>query len=171
MLTAKISELLNNQIKLECFSSQLYLSMAVWSENKGMPGVAEFMYNHAEEERSHMLKIIRFVNERGGEAIISGISKPESEFESLKNMFETVYDHEVMISKKINEIIDLAIQEKDHASNNFLQWYVSEQIEEETLAKLILDKVYMIGEDKGGLYLFDKDITTLSTSNTKVVGG
>ncbi|MEN8137452.1 MAG: ferritin [Bacteroidota bacterium] len=161
MLSEKMQKALNDQIKLEGDSSQIYLSMAVWSENQGMEGVAKFMYDHADEEREHMLKIIRFVNERGGEAIVPEVAKPISEFKSLKKMFEILFKHEVMVSKKINDIVHVTLEERDYASHNFLQWYVSEQIEEEALARMILDKINMIGDDKGGLYLFDNDIKTI----------
>ncbi|MCK5782213.1 MAG: ferritin [Flavobacteriales bacterium] len=161
MLSERMQKSLNDQIKLEGDSSQIYLSMAVWSETKGMEGVAKFMYDHADEERQHMLKIIRFVNERGGVAIVPDVAKPTSNFVSLKKMFEILFNHEVMVSKKINDIVHVSLEERDYASNNFLQWYVSEQIEEEALARMVLDKINMIGDDKGGLYLFDNDIKTI----------
>lgn len=161
MLSDRMLEVLNKQIKLEGDSSQLYLSMAVWSENKGMEGVAQFMYGHADEERQHMLKLIRFANERGGKAIVPAISMPTNEFGSLKKMFEVLLDHEVFVSKSINDIVHVSLEERDYASNNFLQWYVSEQIEEEALARTVLDKINLIGDDKGGLYLFDNDIKSL----------
>jgi len=163
MLSEKMLIALNNQIKLEGDSSQIYLSMAVWSENQGMEGVAKFMYDHADEERLHMLKMIRFVNERGGMAVIPEIAKPQNNFKTLKNMFEILFNHEVLVSKKINDIVHITLEERDYASHNFLQWYVSEQIEEESLARMILDKINMIGDDKGGLYLFDNDIKTIVT--------
>jgi ferritin len=161
MLSDKMLDVLNKQIKIEGDSSQIYLSMAVWSENKGMEGVAQFMYDHSEEERQHMLKLVRFVNERGGKAIIPDIAKPKNDFESLKKMFEILLNHEIFVSKSINEIVHVSLEEKDYASNNFLQWYVSEQIEEEALARTILDKINLIGDDKGGLYLFDNDIKSI----------
>ena len=161
MLSDKMLEALNDQIKLEGDSSNIYLSMAVWSENKGMEGVAQFMYEHADEERQHMLKLIRFVNERGGNAVVPEIAKPKSDFNSLKKMFEILLNHEIYVSKRINDIVHVSLEERDYASNNFLQWYVSEQIEEEALARTILDKINLIGDDKGGLYLFDNDIKSI----------
>ena len=161
MLSDRMLEVLNQQIKLEGDSSQIYLSMAVWSENKGMEGVAQFMYGHADEERGHMLKLIRFVNERGGKAIVPDIAMPANEFDTLKNMFEILLNHEIFVSKSINDIVHVSLEERDYASNNFLQWYVSEQIEEEALARTVLDKINLIGDDKGGLYLFDNDIKSI----------
>ena len=164
MLTSKIEEALNNQVTVEAESSQVYLAMASWAENLGFEGVSQFMYAHSDEERQHMLKLIKFINERGGHAKVSKLNAPPSEFGSFKDMFQTLFDHEVMVSKTINDLVDISLQEKDYATHNFLQWYVSEQIEEEALARNILDKINLIGDDKSGFYLFDNDIKQLITN-------
>ncbi len=164
MLSKKIEEALNGQIKIEAESSQVYLAMASWAETKGLEGVALFMYAHSDEERMHMLKMVKFINERGGHAKISALSAPPVSFGSFKEMFQTLFDHEVMVSEKINDLVDITLNEKDYATHNFLQWYVSEQIEEEALARNILDKINLIGDDKGGLYLFDNDVKMLTSS-------
>ncbi|SOU87125.1 ferritin [Tenacibaculum dicentrarchi] len=158
MLSKVIESALNKQIKIEAESSQVYLSMACWAENQGFEGVAQFMYAHSDEERMHMLKLVKFVNERGGHAKVSELVAPPSEFGSFKEMFQTLFDHEVMVSASINDLVHITLQERDYATHNFLQWYVSEQIEEEALARNILDKINLIGDDKGGLYLFDNDV-------------
>lgn len=158
MLSTKIQIELNKQLNREGQASQEYISMASWAEYKGLEGVCEFLYTHANEERIHMLKLVRYINERGGHAIITALPLPKSSYNSLKELFEDLYDHEKKVSQKINTLVDLTLQEKDYSTHNFLQWYVSEQIEEERLARLILDKFNLIGEDKGGLYLFDRDI-------------
>ncbi|WP_299157470.1 ferritin [uncultured Tenacibaculum sp.] len=158
MLSKKIEEALNKQIKIEAESSQVYLSMACWAETQGFEGVAQFMYAHSDEERMHMLKLVKFVNERGGHAQVSALAAPPLEFGSFKDMFQTLFDHEVMVSKSINDLVHITLEERDYATHNFLQWYVSEQIEEEALARNILDKINLIGDDKGGLYLFDNDV-------------
>jgi len=163
MLSKKVEAALNEQIKIEAESSQVYLSMASWAENQGFEGVASFMYAHSDEERMHMLKLFKFVNERGGHAKVSSLDAPPSSFGSFKEMFQTLFDHEVMVSNRINNLIDITLTEKDYATNNFLQWYVSEQIEEEALARNILDKINLIGDDKGGLYLFDNDVKLLTS--------
>ncbi|MFQ5335914.1 MAG: ferritin [Flavobacteriales bacterium] len=163
MVSKKIEKLLNEQIALEGDSSQIYLSMASWAEAKGFEGVSGFLYAHAEEEKSHMLKLIHFVNERGGKAIVPAISKPKSDFSSLRQIFEMLYKHEVMISGRINNLVKACLQEGDFTTQSFLQWYVNEQIEEEALARGIIDKLDMIGNDKGGLYLFDRDIVNLAS--------
>jgi len=164
MLTSKIETALNNQVTVEAESSQVYLAMASWAENLGFEGVSQFMYAHSDEERQHMLKLIKFINERGGHAKVSQLSAPPTEFGSFKDMFQTLFDHEVMVSKAINNLVDVSLQEKDYATHNFLQWYVSEQIEEEALARNILDKINLIGDDKSGFYLFDNDIKQLITN-------
>jgi ferritin len=163
MLKASIEKALNKQIQVEAESSQIYLSMASWAEKQGFEGVAAFMYAHSDEERFHMLKLMKFVNERGGHAQVSALKAPPLSFGSFKEMFKTLFDHEVKVSQSINDLVEIALSEKDHASHNFLQWYVSEQIEEEALARNILDKINLIGDDKGGFYLFDNDIKLLIT--------
>lgn len=164
MLSKTIETALNNQIKIEAESSQVYLAMAVWAEVQGLEGIANFMYDQSNEERDHMLKLVKFINERGGHAHISELSAPNVTFKSFKEMFEKLLDHEIFVSQSINELVHISLQERDYASHNFLQWYVAEQIEEEAMARTILDKIKMIGDDKGGLYLFDRDIQQLTIS-------
>lgn len=160
MLSKSMQDALNNQVKLEASSSQAYLAMASWSEiQPGLDGVAEFFFLQSEEERVHMLKLMRFINERGGFAIVPVLDQPIVTFKGLKSMFEDFLNHEINVSNSINELVDMALKEKDYATHNFLQWYVSEQIEEEKTARILNDKLEMIGEDKSGLYLFDRDIT------------
>ncbi|NLP58203.1 ferritin [Lutibacter sp. B1] len=166
MLSEKMQSALNKQIKIEAESSQIYLAMASWSEVKGLEGVSQFMYNQSDEERMHMLKFFKYINERGGHAIVSELSAPAIEFGSIKEMFETLFKHEVFVSQSINELVHIALEEKDYATHNFLQWYVAEQIEEEAQARTILDKINLIGDDKGGLYLFDNDIKNLQVDSS-----
>jgi ferritin len=158
MLSKSLEKILNNQVKLEGDSSQIYLAMASWAENQGFEGIAAFMYSQSDEERMHMLKLVRYINQRGGEANIPRIEEPELDHTSFKTLFTQLFEHEVMISKSINELVHITLQEKDYATHNFLQWYVAEQIEEEATARTILDKINLIGDDKGGLYMFDNDM-------------
>ncbi|HEY9169508.1 MAG TPA: ferritin [Lutibacter sp.] len=162
MLSERMQSVLNKQIRIEAESSQIYLAMASWSEVKGLEGVSQFMYGQSDEERMHMLKLFKYINERGGQAMVSELSAPAIEFGSIKNMFETLFKHEVFVSQSINELVHISLEEKDYATHNFLQWYVAEQIEEEAQARTILDKINLIGDDKGGLYLFDNDIKRLT---------
>lgn len=167
MLTKKIEQALNKQVELEASSSQLYLAMASWAEANGLNGTAAFLYRHTDEERMHMLKLVRFINERGGNAIIPALSKPTQNFKSLTNIFEQLLSHEISVTKEINKVVDACLKEKDYTTHNFMQWYVSEQIEEEALARTIMDKINMIGNDKGGLYLFDRDIENLMPADAQ----
>ena len=166
MIKDTILDALNKQIKLEGDSSQLYLAMASWAEVKGLEGTANFLYSHADEERMHMLKLIKFINERGGKAFVPQIEEPKQDFTTLKEVFTAILNHECFVSESINDIVGLTLEERDYSTHNFLQWYVSEQIEEEKLARNILDKLEMIGSDKGGLYLFYRDVVTLSAETT-----
>jgi ferritin len=166
MLSENMQAALNKQVRIEAESSQIYLAMASWAELQGLAGVSEFMYAQSDEERMHMLKLFKFINERGGHAIASELDAPDTEFGSNKEMFETLFKHELFVSKSINELVHISLEEKDYATHNFLQWYVAEQIEEEAQARTILDKINLIGDDKGGLYLFDNDIKQLSMVST-----
>lgn len=162
MLSKRMQSVLNKQIRIEAESSQIYLAMASWAEIQGLQGVSEFMYAQSDEERMHMLKLFKYINERGGHAMVSDLSEPAVEFGSLKELFETLFNHEIFVSQSINDLVHIALEEKDYATHNFLQWYVAEQIEEEAQARTILDKINLIGDDKGGLYLFDNDIKQLT---------
>ncbi|MDF1672526.1 MAG: ferritin [Vicingaceae bacterium] len=164
MLKEKIEEALNKQIKIEAESSQIYLAMASWAETEGLGGTSQFLYKHSDEERMHMLKLVQYVNERGGKALIPQLSQPEKVYNSLPELFQTLLNHEIMVSGEINNLVDICLQEKDYTTHNFMQWYVAEQIEEEALARTIMDKLNMIGSDKGGLYLFDRDIEGISVN-------
>ena len=170
MLSKEIEKALNTQITVEAESSQVYLSMASWAETQGFEGVAAFMFAHSDEERMHMLKLIKFVNERGGHAKISTLKAPPVSFGSFKEMFQNLFDHEVMVSASINDLVHITLEQRDYATHNFLQWYVAEQIEEEALARNILDKINLIGDDKGGLYLFDNDVKQLTVVPSVVPG-
>lgn len=166
MLSKNIETALNKQIRIEAESSQTYLSMACWAEVHGLEGIAQFMYTQSDEERAHMLKLVKYVNERGGHAQITDLKAPKTFYSTFKEMFEALYNHEIFVSESINELVHITFEEKDYATHNFLQWYVAEQIEEEATAKSILDKINLIGDDKGGLYLFDRDIQQLTVTSS-----
>ena len=166
MLSKNIETVLNTQIRIEAESSQVYLSMACWAEVQGFAGIAQFMFLQSDEERTHMLKLVKYVNERGGHALITELKTPKTSYGTFKEMFEELYQHELFVSNSINELVHISLQEKDYATHNFLQWYVAEQIEEEAQAKNILDKINLIGDDKGGLYLFDRDIQQMTGKNS-----
>lgn len=161
MISSRIENALNRQIDLEGFSSMYYLSMASWCQVQGFNGVSEFLYHHSDEERMHMLKLFHYINDRGGRAIVPAFAAPQQDFKDIQEIFDIVLSHEIKVSNEINALVGMCIEEKDYTTHNFLQWYVAEQIEEETLARNVIDKLKLIGEDKGGLYLFDRDLQTM----------
>ena len=164
MVAKKVEQALNEQIALEASSSQYYLAMASWAETQGLEGIAAFLYTHADEERMHMLKLIKYVNERGGKALIPALKAQPQTFKSVQFVFEELLKHEVIVSNEINGVVEICLKEKDYTTHNFLQWYVSEQIEEEALARKILDKLKLIGNDKSGLYFFDRDLSGMTVA-------
>jgi len=163
MLSKKVQAALNEQIEVEAESSQVYLAMASWAEiQPGIDNVTQFFYMHSDEERMHMLKLIHFVNERGGFATVPALPQPALTYPSIKHAFTALLKHEEFVSQSINKVLDIAMQEKDYATVNFLQWYVAEQIEEESLARTLNDKLELIGDEKSGMYMFDRDILSVS---------
>ena len=159
MLKKKIEDICNRQIEREGYSSNLYLAMAVWAETNGLSGVAAWMYAQAEEERLHMLKFVKYVNERGGKSVIPALKQPGAEYKSVEDVFKEVLKHEEFVTASINEIVSLTLEEKDFNTHNFLQWFVMEQVEEEASVKSILDKVRLVG--KNNMYEFDRDVLSL----------
>jgi ferritin len=133
--------------------------MASWAENNGLPGIATWLYAQAEEERIHFLKFIKYINERGGSAVLPAFKKPPAEFKGTEELFKEVLRHEEYITASINEIVHLTLEEKDYNTHNFLQWFVTEQIEEEASVRTIIDKLKLVGP--ANLYIFDRDILSL----------
>jgi ferritin len=159
MLNKKVEDICNRQVEKEGYSSSLYLAMASWAETNGMGGVAGWMYKQSDEERGHMLKFIKYINERGGKAVTPALKKPPSEYKNVEDIFKEVLKHEEFITASINEIVALTLEEKDFNTHNFLQWFVMEQVEEEASVRIILDKLRLVG--KNNMYEFDRDIVGL----------
>jgi ferritin len=157
MIKKKVQEALNEQINAELYSSYLYLSMAAKFENMSLEGFAHWMTIQAQEELSHAMKLYDYVNERGGRVYLKGIEEPPREWKSTLDVFEAVYNHEQKVTSLINKLVDLSIKEKDHATTNFLQWFVKEQVEEEASADSILQKVKLVGSGDG-IFLLDKEL-------------
>lgn len=164
MLSPNVLNGLNKQIEMEGDSSQVYLAMASWAEVQGFEGISTFMYKQSDEERMHMLKLIKYVNQRGGSAKVSATQEPKLDVSNYKTLFKQLLEHEIKVSESINNLVGITLDERDFATHNFLQWYVSEQIEEEANARTILDKINLIGDDKGGLYLFDNEMKNFVSS-------
>jgi len=164
MLTEKLENAIIEQIKAEEESSRLYLSMASWCEVKGFAGAAEFLFEHATEEREHALKLLNYVNDRGGHARVLALEEPAAQFKSLQAVFEQVLEHEILVTSLINNLVALSMEEKDYTTHNFLQWFVMEQIEEESLARGILDKFKLAEGEKGGLFHIDKELSGMAAA-------
>lgn len=156
MLTKAMETILNAQIEKEGYSSNLYLAMATYAEANGFTGIAQWLYSQSDEERAHMLKFISYVGERDCHVIIPEFKKPPVEFGSVKELFEAVMKHEKYISASINEIVGKSLDERDFTTHTWIQWFVTEQIEEEASVKGILDKLALIGDKN--MYMFDRDI-------------
>ena len=160
-LTKETEKLLNKQIEMEGISSAIYLSMASWCDVKGYSNSAQFLYDHSDEERMHMLKLFSYINDAGGHALQPQITEIPHTFKSLRAVFEEVLDHEIQVTKSINELVDHCFNIKDFTTFQFLQWYVTEQREEETLARRTLELFDIIGEQGIGLYTIDQEIVKL----------
>ena len=171
MLSEKMVTCLNEQINLEFYSSNLYLQMSSWCEAKGLEGCSTFLRSHATEEMTHMQRLFTYVNETGAMAILGQIDAPPTEFQSIVEVFRSTYEHECLVTRKINELADTAFGEKDYSTFNFLQWYVAEQHEEEALFKSILDKIEIIGTDGKGLFFIDQEIGRMTNGRTAAPSG
>lgn len=167
MISEKMTKALNDQIVLEGYASFLYLSMATWCDKEGMEGCAQFMKRQSGEERDHMLGLFNYLSEVDAFALTPGISQPPHEFESIQSMFQQVYKHEQKVTKSINKLMDIALEENDHSTISFLKWYIDEQREEENLMRSILDKIRLIGTGPQSLYYIDKEIAAINAAELK----
>lgn len=158
MLSNSLNKALNDQIVMEAYASSYYLSLASWCDQKGFAGTAAFFYKQAEEEREHMMKIFMFVNENEGKAISPGVNEPPSNFETIGQCFEIALGHEKKVTASINNIMKLAREENDFRTMNLMQWFVDEQLEEETQMQVIIDKLNLIGDNGVGLYMLDGEM-------------
>ena len=158
MLSDKMVEALNTQMNRELYSAYLYMSMSAHSTYVGLKGFANWFMVQYQEEMTHAMKFYDYINDQGGKVKLIEIAEPLKDFESPLDMFEKTLKHEQFVTKCINELVDLAIEEKDHATNIFLQWYVTEQIEEEGNDNDIISKLKLIGDDGNGLLTLDKEL-------------
>jgi ferritin len=171
VLSERMADSLNEQINKEIYSAYLYLSMSAYSTFIGMKGFANWFLVQYQEEMMHAMKIYDYINDQGGQVKLLAVKKPPTEFGSPLEMFEKTLEHEKFVTKCINDLVDLAIKGNDHASNIFLQWFVTEQIEEEANDNEIISKLKLVGEDGKGLFMIDKELaargfTPPATSNT-----
>ena len=160
-LSKTLETALNEQMTKEAHASQIYLSYGCWADSQGCGGIANFLFRHASEERNHMMKILEFILKRGGRVKVTAIPAPPADPTNVNNCFEKVFEHEVDNTKAIYRVAKMAHEEEDWATWNFMQWFVKEQIEEETLAMNLLDKIKIAGGDKAdavSLYSLDRDL-------------
>ncbi|NTV29567.1 MAG: ferritin [Candidatus Omnitrophica bacterium] len=159
MVSKKVLKLLNEQVALEGESSQIYLAMATWADVNGFRGTAAFMYRQAEEERGHMQKFIKFINDLTEHAEIGGIKEPKADYKDIEEVFRAALEHEELITAAIAKIFTTARENNDYAVTSFLKWFIDEQVEEEAAVKRVLDIIRMAG--KVSIYLADKEIGAL----------
>jgi len=156
MLSKKLSAAINEQINAELWSGYLYLSMSTYFEDKGLGGMAHWMRHQAEEEQEHAMKFYKYLVERGERVVLKAINAVETEFAGVTAIFEETLKHEQLVTSLINNLYSIAVEDKDYASQSFLNWFVDEQVEEEANAQEILDKLAIVGEKGNGLFMLDK---------------
>ena len=158
MIKPKILNILNKQINEELYSSYLYLSMSNYFSSLNLDGFAKWMRMQSQEENAHGMKIYDYILQRDGKVVLSKIETPKAIWKSPLEVFQETLKHEQHISSCIHNIVNLAIQEKDHATTQFFQWFVGEQVEEESNASNILEKMKMVGDNKSGLFMLDREL-------------
>ena len=158
MISKKMQDAINEQVAAELFSAHLYLSMAAYLETIDLPGFASWMRIQYQEEVSHGMKMFEYLIERDGRAIVPAIEMPQSEWNGALSVSEAVLEHEQKVTGLINGLMDIALTERDHAANIFLQWFVNEQVEEEATAKGIVQQMKMLSDSKAGLFQIDREL-------------
>ncbi|MEH2920782.1 non-heme ferritin [Samsonia erythrinae] len=162
MLKKEMIQKLNEQLNLEFYSANLYLQMSAWCGDKGYEGASGFLKGHSQEEMQHMQRLFDYLDDTGSMPILGAIAAPPVEFDSLADVFRQTYEHEQLITAKINELAHVAMTLQDYSTFNFLQWYVAEQHEEEKLFRSILDKLALVNTNESGLFFIDQDLKKMS---------
>lgn len=160
MIKENIEKLLNEQINFEIFSAYTYRAMGAYCDSIDLTGFAHWFKIQAKEEEAHVERFYNYIVERGGRVLLTAIDAPETNWKSVKHAFEDGYNHEVEVSERINKIMTLAINENDHATRSFLNWFVDEQVEEEASFDSIIKQLTLIGDSGHGLFMMDKDMGT-----------
>jgi ferritin len=162
-LSPKMQEAINNQIAYEGYASNFYLALAYWCDDQALEGCKKFFMRQADEERMHMLKLYGYMSESGVCPVTPAIPQPPSEFNGIKDVFEKVFEQERKVTMSIHNLVKLAVSENDYNTQQFLQWYVDEQREEEAVIRTILDRIKIIGEGGQSLYYIDKEVDKINT--------
>ncbi len=167
MISEKMNKAFNEQVNKEMHSSYLYLSMSAWLAENGLPGFATWMREQADEEYEHCMRIFDYILERGGSIDLTAVAAPKTKWKDVEEVVKDVVDHEAMVTGLINNLMDVALQEKDHAAMIFLQWFVAEQVEEEASVGEVLDKVRLVGTNSGALYHLDMELAKRGNTDTE----
>lgn len=158
MLTKKLEDAINSQINKELFSAYYYLAMSAYCSSKDLDGFQNFFYVQYQEETFHAMKLYNYLLERGGNVVLGAIEKPPADFKSPLDVFEKTYEHEQVVTASINNLMDLAIKENDHATVSLMKWYVDEQVEEEANVSKLTNKMKLVGDNVGGLFIIDAEL-------------
>lgn len=165
MLSNELEQHLNDHLNLEFASAHLYLSMSAYLQNQNLPGYAHWMYLQYQEEVQHAMKLFNYINDRGGRVRLDEVPAPAQDWESILHLAQATLKHEQMISGAINQLVAKAMELHDFATHNFLQWFVSEQVEEEASAADIVAKLELLAGSKQGLYLLDRELSDRQAEN------
>ncbi len=160
-ISSNMAKAINDQISFEASSANAYTAIGSWCERTGYDGSAAFFFEQANEENGHMLKFLHYLNGTGAEAVIPAIDKPPGNFESLEATFQFGLKSEQAVTRSIYDLVDMTEQEKDRSTYSFLQWFIIEQIEEETLFQTILQKFDLLGRDKLAVYKIDQTLSSI----------
>ena len=158
MISKKMTNAVNKQINAEIYSAYLYMGMSSWATHEGRAGAANWFFCQAQEEMTNALRFYNYVNSKGQHAVREAIEQPKKTYKSLLDAFEETLKHEQKVTAMINKLADLANDEKDHASSIMLQWFISEQVEEEESAQEAIDKLKLAGDNGSGLYMIDQEL-------------
>lgn len=159
MISDNIAAALNKQLALEAYASYYYLAMSSWCDREGLDGAAAFMRQQSDEEREHMMRLFDYISEVDAHAIVPTVQQPPSRYSDIRDVMQKVYEHEQKVTEAIHDVLEQAIKENDYQTQNFLQWYVAEQREEEAQMRSILDRIKLIGEGPQSLYYIDKELS------------
>ena len=158
MIDKTMEKALNKQVNAEMYAAYLYLDLAAYFETTAFSGFASWMYAQVEEEIGHAMRIFHFINERGGQVVLETVEKPDADINSPLEAFEAAFEHEQKVTAMINNLVDMASELNDHATYNFLQWYVDEQVEEESSVDEIIEKLKLIGDQGNAIFMVDREL-------------
>ena len=158
MLSQPMEEALNEQINAELYSGYLYMAMSAYFQKEGLPGFATWMHAQAQEEQFHAEKFYNFLHERDGRVVLKTIDAPPADWDSPLAAFQDALAHEQKVTDRINKLMDLAVEQKDHATRGFLQWFVDEQVEEEDSVRQVIDELKLVGTTGGGMFMLNREL-------------